>query len=65
MPLDPDTYGTYGGYDRTCPPIKNERINGYDFTVDALNIATLDRPDASTADVLIAAMTGMSWDKRR
>jgi Raf kinase inhibitor-like YbhB/YbcL family protein len=55
---DPDMAGTYCGYDGPCPPFNDERIHGYHFIVYAVDVPTLDLPEAFTADDLHAALAG-------
>lgn len=60
---DADMDGTYCGYDGPCPPFNDERIHGYHFIVYAVDVPTLDLPDAFTAAELEAAMAGHVLDQ--
>lgn len=55
---DDDMRGTYCGYDGPCPPFNDARVHGYHFILYALDVPSLDLPDAYTADDLHGAMRG-------
>jgi Raf kinase inhibitor-like YbhB/YbcL family protein len=47
---DPDMDGTYLGYDGPCPPWNDARVHRYQFTVVALDIASLPVDDGFTVE---------------
>jgi Raf kinase inhibitor-like YbhB/YbcL family protein len=50
--------GPYLGYDGPCPPWNDERMHHYHFRLYALDVPTLELPEAFTAKDALAAMSG-------
>ena len=55
---DPAMAGDWHGYDGAFPPPNDLRLHRYFFRVFALDVATLDLPDAFTASDVLHAMHG-------
>lgn len=55
---DDDMRGTYLGYDGPCPPWNDSIVHRYEFHLFALDLPTLDVPDAFTLADVRAAMRG-------
>jgi Raf kinase inhibitor-like YbhB/YbcL family protein len=55
---DADMGGTYGGYDGPCPPANDEIVHRYDFTVHAVDIATVGLSGDFGLEDLRAAIDG-------
>ena len=60
---DPDMGGDYGGYDGPWPPFNDERIHHYQFTVYALDVASLGMPGKFRGPDVVAAIKGHVLDK--
>jgi len=52
--------GQYGGYDGPCPPWNDEMVHHYHFKIFALDVPTLDLPEAFDGRQLEAAIQGHS-----
>lgn len=55
---DPDMDGTYHGYDGPAPPWNDSIIHRYEFTVHALDVATLGLEPGFDLDAMRSAMDG-------
>ncbi len=62
---DPSMKGDYAGYDGPWPPFNDERLHHYNFTVYALDVASLGLPARFGGAEALAAMKGHVLDQAR